>query len=164
MPSIALHAPAHTNPSETTTSSNPLPHLLRTPSGLAILEIQGTLNMPGVHASETGSSGDDGIGAGAGGSVAVGRLVFPDYHPDNSPDDDLRWTKRVYFYVGKHQRMTGEVKKLPKPMAVIRRRAAKRTQEVVDVVEGETQQEDLEIVDLVRWKILFSQRPEPAGM
>lgn len=120
--------------------------------------------MPGLHASETGSSEDDGGGGGGGGSVAVGRLVFPDHHPESLPDDDQRWTKRVYFYVGKHQRLTGEVKKLPKPMAVIRRRAAKGAPEDAGVVEGETQQEDLEIVDLVRWKILFSQRPEPVGM
>lgn len=71
--------------------------------------------------------------------------------------------KRVYLYVGQHQRLTGEVKKLPKPLAVIRRREI-RTDGLengeVDAAGGE---DELEIVEIVRWKILFSSRPEPVG-
>jgi chromosome transmission fidelity protein 8 len=60
--------------------------------------------------------------------------------------------KGVYLYIGKHQRLTGEVKKLPKAMGVLRRRE----------VEGDDQ-EQLEIVEIVKHKIVFSQRPEPVS-
>lgn len=60
--------------------------------------------------------------------------------------------KRVYLYVGKHQRLTGEVKKLPKAMGIMRKREG--------VGNGI---EELEIMEIVRHKIVFSQRPEPVG-
>lgn len=66
--------------------------------------------------------------------------------------------KKVYLYVGKHQRLTGEVKKLPKAIAVIRRRDGGAQSEA----DGDENAE-LEIVDLVKFKILFSSRPEPVG-
>lgn len=46
--------------------------------------------------------------------------------------------------------MTGEVKKLPKPMGIMRKKTGM-----------ESGQEELEIVDIVRHKIVFSNRPEP---
>jgi chromosome transmission fidelity protein 8 len=60
--------------------------------------------------------------------------------------------KQVYLYVGQHQRLTGEVKKLPKPLAVIRRRGEASEDEVA---------EELEVVDIVKYKLVFSTRPEP---
>lgn len=70
--------------------------------------------------------------------------------------------KKVYLYVGKHQRLTGEVKKLPKAMAVIRRREG--TGVLGDEEDGYRERsEELEVVDIVRWKILFAGRPEPVG-
>ena len=57
--------------------------------------------------------------------------------------------KMVYLYVGKHQRLTGQVKKLPKAMAVLRKK------------EADT--ESLEISEIIKYKIVFSQRPEPVG-
>lgn len=62
-------------------------------------------------------------------------------------------SNRVYLFVGKHQRLTGEVKKLPKPLAIVRR----KTQ--AEGVEGES----LEIAEIVRYKLLFAHRPEPVG-
>ena len=61
--------------------------------------------------------------------------------------------KRVYMYVGKHQRMTGEVKKLPKALAILKRKES----------EQQDAQEELEIVDIAKYKIIFSQRPEPVS-
>lgn len=60
--------------------------------------------------------------------------------------------KTAHLYVGKYQRLTGEVKKLANPVAVIRKRD-----------EGETNGEELEIVEIVYWKVVFSGRPEPVG-
>lgn len=58
--------------------------------------------------------------------------------------------KRVYFYIGKHQRMSGEIKKLPKPLAVLRKPQSGE--------EGA-----VEIVEIVRYKVLFGSRPEPVS-
>lgn len=91
----------------------------------------------------------------------IGKLVFPDYTASDTASDTA-WMKRVYLYVGQHQRLTGEVKKLPKPMAVIRRRDTQR--DTPDDGKREAgAEEELEIVEIVRWKILFSSRPEPVS-
>lgn len=60
--------------------------------------------------------------------------------------------KRVFLFVGKHQRLHGEVKKLPKALAVMRRKQS-----------GDENCEELEIVEIVKHKIIFSHRPEPVG-
>ncbi|KAG4442168.1 hypothetical protein IFR05_002381 [Cadophora sp. M221] len=141
---------------------NPLPQLLQTPSGLAILEMQGTINLPS-HDDEDSISTESQGGVSAQ-ETPVGRLIFPDYDPaDNSKTG---WMKRVYLYVGKHQRLTGEVKKLPKALAVIRRRNNGEAGEMVvdgDEAEGDARVEQLEVVEVVKYKIIFSIRPEPVG-
>ncbi|CAF3449383.1 hypothetical protein SNK03_000738 [Fusarium graminearum] len=133
-------------PSKESTTSSPLPQLLQTPSGLALLELQGTLNVP------EGSNGE------ALGDVDVGRLDFPDYIPGA---EGSAWMKQVHLYVGQHQRLTGEVKKLPKAMAVIRKRENKKI--VGSGGESEEQGENFEVVEIVKYKIMFSNRPEPVG-
>ncbi len=113
--------------------------------------------MPSNLAADSASASEES-------ALDIGRLVFPDHHPDNPPDD-LSWSKRVYLYVGKHQRLTGEVKKLPNPLAVVRGVAARGQQEEdFDMTGNGRTQEELEIVELVKWRILFSQRPEPVGI
>jgi chromosome transmission fidelity protein 8 len=138
MPSTAVHPPSGTimNPS----ASNPLPTLLQTPSGLALLELQGTIHIPPLT-----PDGMDIDGKPHSIDTSIGKLVFP-YYSASKPGEDTAWMKRVHLYIGKHQRMTGEVKKLPKAMGIMRKR------------EGG---EDLEIVEIVKHKIVFSNRPEP---
>lgn len=65
--------------------------------------------------------------------------------------------KRVYLYVGKHQRLTGEVKKLSKPIGVIRKKLS-----ATDNTDLE-EEEQVEIVEIIQHKIVFSQRPEPVS-
>ncbi|MCJ1472014.1 hypothetical protein MMC13_000658 [Lambiella insularis] len=89
-------------------------------------------------------------------STLVGRLSFPDYSPAN-PAEDAAWQKKVYLYVGRHQRLTGEVKKLAKPLGLIRRRVKGHSNGEV------TDEDELEILEIVSWKIVFSSRPEPVG-
>ena len=140
MPTVDVHPPG-TAPSSTTT--NPLPPLLQTPFGLAIIEIQGSLNIS--HPST------DGI-------QDIGRLVFPNIPAGTVPEShNTKWTKKVLLYIGKNQRLTGEVKKLPKPLAVIRRK--ERT------VDGDgngtgSAGDELEILDIVHSKLFFAGRPE----
>ncbi|MCJ1250653.1 hypothetical protein MMC30_007881 [Trapelia coarctata] len=152
MPQISLYPPS---PSRSSPHPSPLPSLLKTPAGLAILELQGTINVPPPSESSPSTS------------TLVGRLVFPNYDP--TKEGDKKWMKKVYFYVGKHQRLTGEVKELSKPLGVVRRRVRKEGegQKEGGVEElkgsGEDDQDELEVVEVVRWKMIFSNRPEPVG-
>ncbi|KAL2020126.1 hypothetical protein VTK56DRAFT_8731 [Thermocarpiscus australiensis] len=138
---------------------NPLPPLLQTPSGLALLELQGTINLPPVPISD----GHPGIVS----SIPIGSLHFPDYRPAADDGDEGKkggdaWMKRVYMYVGEHQRLQGEVRKLPRAVAVVRRR--RRRGGIADDRErgGEGDEEgELEVVEVVKYKVVFSQRPEP---
>lgn len=132
MPSIALQVASQ---DATSRAINPLPGILQTPAGLAILEIQGTINLPPASPSAS--------------TTPIGRLVLPDFSVNTT---DMSWMRRVHLYVGQHQRLTGEVKKLPKAIAVIRKRETEPTQE-----------EELEIAEVVYYKIVFSSRPEPVG-
>lgn len=159
MPSIQLH-PTSLKSAETATStstppsfsaSNPLPQLLQTPSGLAILELQATINLP-IFESEDDQLASQGSPANSNGATfetPVGKLIFPDYSPLNP--DDTTWMKRAYLYVGRYQRMTGEVKKLPRPLAVLQKRSSS------------AKNEELEVVEIVRYKVFFKNRPEPVN-
>ncbi|KAM3084384.1 hypothetical protein ACMFMG_001510 [Clarireedia jacksonii] len=157
--------PVHTTISRPSkTFENALPKLLQTPSGLALLELQGTINLPQHNIVD-----DDTINVqesqGHMQQTSIGRLIFPGYDAQNP--DDLKWMKRVYLYVGKHQRLTGEVKKLPKAFAIIRKcnTTATSTGDHDTSMEGSESgtADELEIVEIVKWKILFSTRPEPVG-
>ena len=147
-------------------SENPFPQLIQTPSGLALLELQGTINLP-----------EDGQ------EIQIGRLEFPDYKPGLKGEDDKGWMKRVWMWVGRYQvwscnflsavlewallevgltlatqRLQGEVKKLPQAVAVVKRRGEGGMEE--EQAERSTV-EDLEVVEIVKYKIVFSHRPEP---
>ena len=145
MPTVLLHPPSPSRRLDSSRVSNPLPQLLQTPSGLALLEIQGTINMPPINPNIEST--------GLAENISIGRLVFPYQSPN---DFSETWMKRVYLYIGRHQRMTGEVKKLPKPLAVVRR-VAKNGQDVAD------EEEELEIAEIVYHRIIFSNRPEPVS-
>ena len=139
MPTIALHPLAATRSAP---CINVLPQLLQTPSGLAIVEMQGTVNSTLSTTDNT-----------ANGATPVGNLVFPHYDA-SMPASDTSWQKRVHLYVGKHQRLTGEVKKLTKPIAIIRRRPAS---------SAGPESDEMEIAEVVYYKLLFAHRPEPVG-
>lgn len=75
--------------------------------------------------------------------------------------DSTKWMKRVYLYAGRYQRMTGEVKKLAKPLAVVRR----RERGTIEADRGgEEGGDELEIVDVIKYKIIFASRPEPVSL
>jgi chromosome transmission fidelity protein 8 len=147
MPSVPVFAP--TGASETPTIPNPLPQFLQTPSGLALIELQGTIHAPGLGGNDHDATN---IESTQNDVAHVGQLLFPSYSSSN-PKEDTAWMKRVYLYVGKHQRLTGEVKKLPKPMGIMRKRQKSDNDDA----------DELEIVEIIKHKIVFSQRPEPVG-
>lgn len=140
MPTVPIH-PLNESRSNGVELST-LPPVLRTPSGLAIVEIQGTVKFSAPIPPQR----DDSKAT----SSPIGKLVFP-YYDDTKPVEDTSWQKRVHLYVGKHQRLTGEVKKLSNPIAVLRRKS------------GTEDRDELEIAEIVRYKLLFAHRPEPVG-
>ncbi|KPM35233.1 hypothetical protein AK830_g11336 [Neonectria ditissima] len=127
-------------------SGNPLPQLIQTPSGLALVELQGTINLP------QGADGEELK------NVEIGRIDFPDYVPEAMGS---AWMSRVHLYIGQHQRLNGEVKKLPKAMAVVQRRENRVT--TGSGGEVTEQGENLEVVEIVKYKLIFSNRPEPVN-
>ncbi|KAJ0426421.1 putative sister chromatid cohesion protein Ctf8 [Aspergillus carlsbadensis] len=136
---------------------NPLPDLVQTPSGLALLELQGTINLPTQDTSQPEDEPTESLELDtsfAAYETPIGKLMFPDYSTQ-VPTDDTKWMKRAYLYVGRYQRMTGEVKKLPKPLAIIQRR--QKESGVEDTGE------ELEIVEIVKYKLIFKNRPEPVN-
>ncbi|KAK5997991.1 hypothetical protein PT974_00360 [Cladobotryum mycophilum] len=141
---VYLYPPSREAPASSSSSS--LPQILQTPSGLAILELQGSINLPQDSDGETLKH------------VDMGRIEFPDYSPDAIGSG---WMKRVYMYIGQHQLLIGEVKKLPRALAVVR----KRENKVIQGSHGASMEEgeNLEVVEIVTHKIMFSGRPEPVG-
>ena len=84
----------------------------------------------------------------------IGKLDFPDYTPGT---EGTAWMQTVHLYVGQHQRLTGEIKKLPKAIAIVRRREGR------DEGSAEEAADSLEVVEVVKHKLMFSSRPEPVG-
>ncbi|KAL7272772.1 hypothetical protein RUND412_004406 [Rhizina undulata] len=148
---------------------SPLPQLLQTPSGLALLEIQGTLHIPSLPSTLTSPLASLAFGPQSSVSVLggeeergeeveeVGEEVEEVGEEERSGEGKTNVligtlhfdsaTSKVHLYVGPHQRLTGVLKKLNPPLGVLRN------------TEGKG--ESLEIVEIVRWKVLFGQRPEP---
>ncbi|KAK3320845.1 Ctf8-domain-containing protein [Cercophora scortea] len=150
---ITLHPRPFTAPS----ASNPLPQILQTPAGLALIELQGEINIP-YDSNAEGESPQP--------AIPIGRIDFPEFRPDSvTASTSTAWMKRVYMHVGLHQRLTGEVKKLGKPLAVVRRRrnsgGGGREEELGG--KGEEGGEELEVVEIVKYKIVFNIRPEPVS-
>jgi chromosome transmission fidelity protein 8 len=172
MPSVPLFPPQKTGSSQNTFS--PLPPLLQTPSGLAILELQGTINIPSwsttatdkdsdVMYNDDGSLDKDIPDGGKTIETELGRLIFPDY-VDGMDADNNKWMKRAYMFIGRYQRMTGEVKKLAKPLAVIQRRQTTEHGRSKGEEEEGGGGDELEIVEIIKYKIIFASRPEPVGI
>lgn len=117
-------------------SVNRLPQLIQTPSGLAFLELQGTFKLPETEGQER---------------TPIGTIHFPNYKPGQD-EGDTSWMKKVYMYVDRGMRLMGQVKKLETPVAVVRRSQ-----------RAEKAGEALEVVEILKYKLLFSDRPEPIG-
>ena len=189
MPTVNVHTP----PADRNCGIPfPLPPLLETPMGIALLEIQGTINFPSPSASSTTSSSN--TNEAGPGSTDVGRIEFPDYDASLGAQEGA-WMRRVWLFVG-HQRLTGEVKALNPPVGLLRKRERRETAEAPDelgtsdtslddesmadsTIDSEGLQdeernpdstraapgkeEELEILEIVKWKMVFRSRPEPVG-
>ncbi|KAH7040669.1 chromosome transmission fidelity protein 8 [Microdochium trichocladiopsis] len=147
---MASSVKLHPRPLEKSTEPlDQFPSVIQTPAGLAILELQGTINLPETDESDSTA-------------IPIGRLSFPDYHPDTQDSSGTAWMKRVHLFIGQNQRLTGEVKKLPKAIAILRKRHSRDDTPMKDGPLG-TASEDLEVFEIVKYKLMFSHRPEPVG-
>lgn len=167
MPSIVYRpTPTPTSPTPSSaTPTNPLPPLLQTPLGHALLELQGTINLPPFPPDTAPAASSSSSSSSPGGpGIPIGRLHFPDY--DSAADGSRKegaWMRKVWMFVGEHQRLQGEVKKLPRAVAVLRRKGGSKGEGGEDG-EGEGDGEgELEVVEIVKYKLVFSSRPEPVG-
>lgn len=114
------------------------PVTISTPYGLAIIEIQGELNvpvgMPPDHASEEYKANftkvNDEFSA-----VKFGQLEF-----------DEKDKTRAVLYIGKSQRLLGNIVSLSTPLGVLRIDSSKK---------------DVKMVDIIYKKIIFKERPLP---
>lgn len=175
MPAAHLRYPSTPDPAAQ--PSNALPRLLHTPSGIALVEIQGTIHFPANPPSSSDLELDSDAAAT---TTEVGRLEFPLYKVSASGSDrhdggdggaeEGIWMKKVYMYVGKYQRLVGEVKKLPKALVVIAKSTDQSESETVGeemdtdgVLQAPSQVTTLDVLDVIRYKIIFSGRPEPVG-
>lgn len=66
------------------------------------------------------------------------------------------------MYIGEHQRLQGEVKALPKAVGVVRRRQSGNEKGGEGGgEEGGKEREELEVLEIIKYKIVFASRPEP---
>ena len=137
MPSTPIYPPT----TDRASTTNPLPPILHTPLGLTVIEIQGTLNIPTPDVNSDS------------GRQQIGRLEFPMLGNEGAAAPGDSWMKTVHLYIGERQRLVGEVRKLDKPLGVLRKREG-RSEDRLE--KGE----ELEIADVVYWKIWFGSRPE----
>ncbi|CCE73188.1 Piso0_000211 [Millerozyma farinosa CBS 7064] len=119
--------------------------IITTPFGLALLDIQGELNIPDRISEEA-----DSISGGTGAyitideiyhAVSVGKLHINENNP-----------REATLLVGKSQKLIGTVDDLKPPLAVMR----------IPNREQEAQAgEQVKIVDILRKKVVFKNRPLP---
>ncbi len=107
---------------------------------LYLIEIQGTLCLPPEHAQKRTHIGE----------LQVHGRTDGDHTEARSADDATKLRmmggSKAVMLVG-HQQMMGQVVDLPQPLGVLRKEAASSS--------------ELQIIDVIRQKIVFSSRPEP---
>lgn len=143
-------------------SSSATPNLITTPYGLALLEIQGELNLPHTKPDipldqllpldqekmKNFVTVDDIYDA-----VKFGHLQF-------DSKDELK----VTLFIGKSQRLIGNVVKLDIPLGVLKIPVKKEVPSGdgdADMdMDGDVDQ-NIQMIDIVRAKMIFKQRPLP---
>ncbi|EGW32087.1 uncharacterized protein SPAPADRAFT_50681 [Spathaspora passalidarum NRRL Y-27907] len=127
-----------------------LPHqdnLISTPLGLTILEIQGELNLP-THVPNVAITESN-------------REYIENFIKVDEIYDAVKFGRleidadetKVTLFIGKSQRLIGNIVKLDHPLAVLR--VPVKTDDMTD------DDEKIRLVDIVKKKMIFKQRPLP---
>lgn len=159
--------------------TTPLPQLLQTPSGLALIEIQGTIiigkhkltSSGGFELENAGNDaeGDDSMDVdGEDDTISMAHLGEFDF------SDIENGGTEVVLKLGKFQRLRGKVVKLKAPLAVLRVDPPSLLAQGGQVPSSQSLEEERQqiandrnagmevpIVDIIYHKVLFSSRPEP---
>lgn len=131
-----------------------LPNILKTPSGLVLIEIQGSIHI----GNRTLSSA---VGLGLQNENEYDINIQPSSTSDETDligkfdfSDLEKGGNSVTLVVDQHQRLRGKLEKLKKPLAILR----------IDEQNGEGTAKSpvmIPVVDIVSQKLIFSSRPEP---
>lgn len=136
-------------------NNNVLPSVLHTPSGLALIEIQGKIhigNRPLIQSALdlqhlTDEDTEDQCSIDSGQQKKLGTVEFL----DNGKD--------VCLVIGKHQRLRGKISELKTPLAVLKLNAGDETGSAEQQGDGDIR--TIPILEVIKYKILFNLRPEP---
>ncbi|KAI5970286.1 hypothetical protein CANMA_000638 [Candida margitis] len=142
-------------------SSSSPSNLITTPYGLALLEIQGELNLPhtkpDIPLDQLSPLDQEKMRNFVTVDDIYDAVKFGQLHFDTKDDS------KVTLFIGKSQRLIGNVVKLDVPLGVLKiplNQQKSSRDEDVDMDGGETEQE-IQMIDIVRAKMIFKQRPLP---
>lgn len=130
-------------------------NLISTPYGLSILEIQGELNLPTSIPTESQLNIDQN-------KEYISNFAKVDdiYHAVRfgTLDFDAKDFTKVTLYIGKSQRLLGSIVDLDIPLGVMR--IPSKYDANGNSIE-ECDQEKIKIIDIIKKKIIFKNRPLP---
>lgn len=142
-----------------------LPHVLRTPSGLVLIEIQGTIHVGSKILTSTGGLGL--VTEASKENATINKsLGFKPFSLDSPVDFVGKFDfsqietgeHNITLIIDQHQRLRGKLTKLKKPLIIL------GIDSGLNKFETEHKQAisiDIPIEDVIESKIVFSSRPEP---
>lgn len=154
MPSATLVPSKHT-----TELSSILPQILKTPSGVALVELQGTVHRGQKPLAKSSLELDLGNEEDHNGMEEDNDNSGPHLVGTIDFGDD---GKSATLIVGKHQRLIGKIVKLKNPLAVLQM-AGPDVSELgpTQLSQGAVDNVDIPIIEVVTHKVVFDKRPEP---
>ncbi|KAK9459303.1 Ctf8-domain-containing protein [Lipomyces oligophaga] len=138
MPSALLSLDTRLDASTERSQTDLLSQVIQTPSGLALMEIQGLLHIAPLKSDDLEEEAE------------IGRLTFEGQVP--------------WLWIGNHQRLEGKLVDLKQPVGVMRRQDDPHDLHLHNRNSddsGNGYGNHVEFVEVIRRKIVFSTRPEP---
>ncbi|KAG7663560.1 uncharacterized protein J8A68_002946 [[Candida] subhashii] len=139
-------------PPSTATPKSPQDPIISSPLGLVIIEIQGELNLPTTVPTNNTEETQEYISENF---ITVDRIY--DAVKFGKIEFDTRDEKKVTLFIGKSQRLIGSIVNLDKPLGVLRVPIKRED----DMEEGLEEEDGIKLVDVVRKRMIFKQRPLP---
>lgn len=131
-----------------------LPSLLKTPSGLALIELQGRINVGSnsliASALDLERDTEDVSCSPAFDSTVTRHLGDVEFVENNE----------VLLNIGNRQLLRGKIVELKPPLAVLDMQQASMTRTQMSQAK-ETEKLDIPVLEVIRHQILFNNRPEP---
>lgn len=125
-----------------------IPQTLQTPSGLALLDIQGNIRI-----GNKALTGKGGLGLESQNGEPEDYISILEYVGEFDFSDVLAGGSEVLLRVGKSQLMKGKLEKLKKPVAVLRIASDEQ-------ITTEDEVKEIDVVEIVYYKLAFTTMPE----